>query len=346
MIIKNIFLKYKLKLGVFKVEKKAIEIRGVGSVIYNKKKTIDFMRKSIVLGGLVGLVLLYALLGLKTFFTVRNFLIIIQQSAALAIVGFGMTFIIIQGGIDLSVGSVVGVAGLALAYTLQFTGSSILAVLSALFVGLAFGLFNGLVHVKYKIPAFLTTLGTLSIGRGICIVWSKGVSVPIQRGSFTSKIGSLPHIIILMAVVLIIAFIISKYTTFGKYVRAIGDNEAAAKLVGISVNRVKLYCFIIGSVCAALGGIVLSSRIGAATPRTGEQMELDVIAAIVLGGTPLTGGIGGVERTLLGVILFVVLNNGLILLGISSDVQLIIKGFVLIVAVGASLDRDRIGTIK
>lgn len=328
------------------MEEKDIEIRGIGSVIYNKKKRLDFMRKSVVLAGLAGLVLIYALLGLKTFFTLRNFLIIIQQSAALAIVGFGMTFIIMQGGIDLSVGSVVGVAGLASAYTLQLTSSSILAVLSVFSVGLAFGLFNGLIHVKYKIPAFLTTLGTLSIGRGICIVWSKGVSIPIYRGSFISKIGSLPHIIILMAVVFIITFIILKYTTFGRHVQAIGDNEAAAKLVGISVNRVKLYCFIIGSACAALGGLVLSSRIGAGTPRTGEQMELDVIAAIVLGGTPLTGGIGGVERTILGVILFVILSNGLILLGISSDVQLIIKGFVLIVAVGASLDRDRIGIIK
>ena len=327
------------------MREKDIALNSIDS-IRRKKRTLDYIRKSIVLAGLIGVLLIYAILGLEQFFTLHNFLIIIQQSATLAIISFGITFVIMQGGIDLSVGSVAAVGGLASAYFLRLTNSPIIAILSALTVGLAFGLFNGLIHVKAKVPSFLVTLGTLYIGRGIVIIWSKGTSIQITKDTIIGHIGSLPYIVIIMVVILIITFIILKFTSFGRYVQALGDNEAAAKFVGINVNRVKLYIFILASVLAALGGLVLSSRIGAATPRTGEQMELEAIAAVVLGGTPLTGGIGGVERTLLGVILLIVLTNGLILLGIPSDVQFVIKGLVLIIAVGASLDRDRIGIIK
>jgi ribose/xylose/arabinose/galactoside ABC-type transport system permease subunit len=251
-----------------------------------------------------------------------------------------------QGGIDLSVGSVAAVGGMAAAYFLQLTNSPAIAIICAILVGLAFGFFNGIIHVRAKVPSFLVTLGSLYIGRGIVIIWSKGASIQITKDTMIGYIGSLPYIVIIMAAILLIAFVILKYTSFGRYVQALGDNEAAAKFVGINVNRVKLFIFVISSLLAAIGGLVLSSRIGAATPRTGEQMELEAIAAVVLGGTPLTGGVGGVERTLLGVVLLVVLTNGLILLGIPSDVQFVIKGLVLIIAVAASLDRERIGIIK
>ena len=312
-----------------------------------KRKIFDIIRRGFALYGLLALIIVFAILRLKVFFTLNNVMNIFQQSATVGIVAFGLTFVIIQGGIDLSVGSLVGLASVTSAFVYFQTQSSILTLLATITVGLLFGLFNGLIQVKAKVPSFIVTLGALSIGRGISIVWTQGRAIPIfERNTFFSEIGSVPYIFISSAVVLVFTFILLKFTSFGRYVQAIGDNESAANFVGINVTRTKLLCFLICSMLTAFAGLVLASRMGAGTPKAGEFLELDAIASVVLGGTPLTGGIGGVERTLFGVLLLTVINNGLTLLGVSSDIQMIVKGLVVIIAVTVSLDRSRIGIVK
>lgn len=292
---------------------------------------------------LILLVLLFAITAGDRFLTLGNIAILLQQSAVLAVVGFGMTMVIIEGSIDLSVGSVMAVSGMIGATAgAQMGGTA--GVITGILVGTACGMANGFFFTKLRIPSFIVTLGMFSIARGLTIIFSHGFPVGIYN-SF-EVLGSWPTIAYVTAVVFAFTHILYTRTTFGRYTAAVGGDERVAGLSGVRVNRQKFLVFTYSGLLAGLGGVMLAARVGAATATAATGFEMDVISAVVLGGTPLTGGIGSVLGTLVGALIISTLTNGLVILGVSSDVQMVIRGFILMLAVFISLERGKIGIIK
>ncbi|SOE20196.1 inositol transport system permease protein [Spirosomataceae bacterium TFI 002] len=283
----------------------------------------------------VCLVLSYAT---PQFLSLSNWTIIITQVSINALLAFGVTFVIITGGIDLSVGSIVAVAGVVAASLAQDGANSVgVAVAGGLLAGLAFGLLNGFLITKSKIAPFIVTLGTMTIGRGLALILSKGRPVSNLSDSFNfiggGKVFGLPVPIIILIVVFVLSSILLRKTIFGRYIYAIGGNEEAAWASGINVQKIKLAAYAIGGGLAGLAGILLTSRITTGQPNSGMGFELDAIAAVVIGGTSTTGGRGTMIGTLIGVLLIGVINNGLDLLNVSSYYQQVVMGTIIIGAV-------------
>lgn len=281
----------------------------------------------------------------ERFLTMRNAQIIMLQSAVLIIVGLGMTFVIIAGSIDLSVGSLVAVAAMLSAAAANEWGLAG-ALMVALLVGAAAGLVNGLVFTVLRVPSFIATLGMLSIARGVTIIYSGGAPIPIQTATQVLNLGTWPAPVFVAALAVVVCQVIYRLTPFGRYVQGIGGNERVALLSGVPVDRTKTLIFVLSGIMAGLGGLVTAARLGAGTPQAGTGFELDVISAVVIGGTPLTGGIGNMYSTAVGALVISTLSNGLVILGVPSEVQTVIKGIVLVLAVFISLDRRKIGIIK
>lgn len=286
--------------------------------------------------------IIFAVTSYDRFVTYRNFSIILQQAAVLAVVAFGMHFVITMGSIDLSVGSVLALSGMVGAGVAVNHGLWGLPV--GILVGAAVGLFNGLVYTYLKVPSFIVTLGTLLVGRGLTIIYSR--SNPIPTHPSLDFLGSYPTILYVTLAVFVIAYVLYNYTAFGRYAIAIGGDERVSRLSGVPVDRIKVFVFLFSGLLAGLGGVMMASRLGAATPTTGASFELTAISAVVLGGTPLTGGVGSLQNTVIGAIITAMLGNGLVILGVSSEVQQVITGLILIGAVFISLDREKIGIIK
>jgi ribose/xylose/arabinose/galactoside ABC-type transport system permease subunit len=281
----------------------------------------------------------------ERFLTVRNAQIILLQSAVLIIVGLGMTFVIIAGSIDLSVGSLVAVAAMLSAAAANQWGL-VGGLTVALLVGAAAGLVNGLVFTVLRVPSFIATLGMLSVARGFTIIYSGGAPIPIQDAGQVLRLGTWPAPVFVAALAVVVCQVIYRLTPFGRYVQGIGGNERVAVLSGVPVDRTKTLIFVLSGLMAGLGGLVTAARLGAGTPQAGTGFELDVISAVVIGGTPLTGGIGNMYSTAVGALVISTLSNGLVILGVPSEVQTVIKGIVLVLAVFISLDRRKIGIIK
>jgi ribose/xylose/arabinose/galactoside ABC-type transport system permease subunit len=281
----------------------------------------------------------------ERFLTTRNAQIILLQSAVLVVVGLGLTFVIIAGSIDLSVGSLVGVTAMLAAAAANQWGLAG-ALPAALLVGAVAGLVNGLVFTVLKVPSFIATLGMLSVARGLTIIFSDGAPIPIQDAPAVLSLGSWPAPVFVGALAVVVCQVIYRLTPFGRYVQGIGGNERVALLSGVPVNRTKTLIFVLSGLLAGLGGLITAARLGAGTPQAGTGFELDVISAVVIGGTPLTGGIGAMYSTAVGALVISTLSNGLVILGVPSEVQTVIKGIVLVLAVFISLDRRKIGIIK
>jgi ribose/xylose/arabinose/galactoside ABC-type transport system permease subunit len=284
----------------------------------------------------------FSIMAFDRFDTLRNFSTIVQQATVLAIVAFGMHFVIATGSIDLSVGSTLSLAGLVGAAVSLWAGPW--GILAALAVGGLIGLFNGVVFTYMKVPSFMVSLGTLLVVQGLTIVYSR--SSPIAVSEQIMALGIFPNIIYVAAGVFVVCYILYNYTTFGRYCIAIGGDERVSAISGLPVNAIKVSVFVVSGLLAGLGGIIMAARLGAATPTAGMSFELNVISAVVLGGTPLTGGVGSIQNTVIGALIIAMLGNGLIILGISSEIQKIITGLILIVAVFLSLERGKIGVIK
>lgn len=293
--------------------------------------------------GLLGLVIFYTIVAGSRFMTPENWLTIIQQATVVAIVGFGATFVIVAGSIDLSVGSVIALSGMVAAGVATTSGGFV-GLLAGLATGAAVGLVNGVLIAFLKVPSFIATLGMLSIASGLTLVYSDSASKSVL-GTFDS-LGSEPGIYYVLAVAFALSFVLFNLTTFGRYTRAIGGDERVARLSGVPVKRIKVLVFVLAGVLAGLGGVVLSARLGVADPQAGAGFELIVISAVVIGGTPLTGGIGNIWNTVIGALLILVLANGLAILGVAPEIQRIIEGAIIIVAVLVALDRRKIGVIK
>lgn len=282
------------------------------------------------------------------FLSSLNLTNILLQATVLAIVATGVTYVILTGNLDLSVGSGVALASVLAALVMRDTGSIPLGLLTAVAVGLSIGLINGFIVTKLEVPSFVATFGMLVIAHGIALAATDGGVVsglPIGLGDlvFESFLG-VRWVIWFAIIVFAVLWFVQNQTAFGVRVFAVGGNPAAAHLAGINVNRVRLLAFVISGITIGIGAFVLTARLESGQPNGGIFLELDAIAAIVIGGTSILGGRGSVVRTLAGVLLIVVLRNGLDLEGVSDDLKQITIGLVLIAAASVDFVRRRTST--
>jgi ribose transport system permease protein len=322
----------------------------------NYKNYFEHMKRFQSVLALALMVLALALMTDK-FLTVDNSLNVLRQICANLCLSIGMTIIILSGGIDLSVGSMLAFSGAVGAGLLKsgfaIPGTDVFievtvsgAILAGILVGTGLGWFNGFVITRFKLPPFVATLGMLSIARGLTMLWTGGF--PITRlGDDFGFMGAGHWLGIPMPVwisgALVVGFmVIMKRTRFGRQVYAVGGNERAATLSGLNVNRIKLLVYTIGGALAGVAGLLVTARLDSATPNAGLSYELDSIAAVVIGGTSLNGGRGTIMGTVLGCLIIGVLNNGLVLLEVSPFWQQVIKGLVILVAVAV----DKMGSKK
>jgi len=300
-------------------------------------------------GPLLGLIVLGAALSILTdrFLSFSNLANVGQQIAVISIVALGATFVIIAGGIDLSVGSVVALSSVV--FALAFSNAGLawpIAVLAALGTGIAVGVVNGLFVTLGRLPAFIATLATLSMARGLALVVSEGRPIsgfPDDFRTITSGriVGDVPVSIGLTIVLFVLGGLALRHTVFGRAVYAVGGSEEVARLSGIRIVRLKVAIYALAGFCAAVGGLVLTSRLNSAQPVAGQGLELDVIAAVVIGGASLSGGQGTAFGTLLGALIIGVLRNGLNLLNVSSFWQQVAVGAVIAAAVMTDTLRRR-----
>ena len=290
-----------------------------------------------------------------TFLTSGNGLNILRQISVNLCLSIGMTLIILTGGIDLSVGAVLALSGAMAAGLLkngiQLGPFDILveftvfgAVLAAVAVGFSLGWFNGFVITRFKLPPFVATLGMFSIARGLTMLWTGGFPIT-GLGSGFGYIGTgiffgIPMPVWITAVLVMVFVLVTKRTRFGRYIFAVGGNERAALLTGLRVNRIKLWVYALGGAMAGVAGLIVTARLDSAQPNAGLGYELDSIAAVVIGGTSLSGGRGSIMGTVMGCLIIGVLNNGLFLLDVSPFWQQVVKGFVILAAVAVDKLND------
>ena len=299
------------------------------------------------LGPLLGLLLIAVVISILNpgFLTAGNLLNVLRQVSINALIAFGMTFVILTGGIDLSVGSTLALSSAVSAMMMANGLDPLLAVLVGLVIGALLGAVNGLVIAKGKVAPFIATLATMTIFRGITLVLLDGRPVSgLSDSGFFDLMGKgyllgIPIPAVLMMITFVILFIILKQTTVGRRVYAVGGNEEAAILSGIKADRIKVLVYSLTGMLSAFAGMILTSRLSSAQPTAGNAYELDAIAAVVLGGTSLSGGKGKIVGTLIGALIIGVLNNGLNLIGVSSFFQQVVKGSVILLAV--LLDRKK-----
>ena len=263
----------------------------------------------------------------------------------------GATFVILQGSIDLSMGGIATLAGVVAALLLRDTDSWLWAVFLALLVGAVSGCVNGVIFAYGKVPSFLVTLGLMFVLDGVALVVSGGAPVPISNTSYLrlgtgNLVGSVPTIAMWAFLVYTLGIVLAFYTKFGRYIYALGGNERVAGLSGVPVQKFKLYSFVFSGLVAAFAGILLAARMQGGVARSGNYLQLDSIAAVVMGGTALTGGVGGPHKTLLGVLIMGVLSNGLNVTGVDPYLQIVVKGCVVIAAVFLTIDRNQIMVMK
>jgi len=297
----------------------------------------DILRRFSVFVILLGICLIFAL-GSEDFLTVSNLLNVALQTSIIAIVAIGMTFTILTAGIDLSVGSVMALSGaLAAGLAVRRGWGTYGGIGGSLVAGLFVGAVNGLLVIRGGIPPFVATLAMMTVGRGLTLVYTQGRPIAGIDEAFrflgTGQVVGLPAPVILLAVMALIAYGVLRYTRFGLYVYATGGDEEIARLAGIPPDLIKLAVYMISGLTAAMGGVLLTARLWSAQPNAASGWELDAIAAPVLGGVSLFGGVGRVGGTLVGAFIIGVLSNGLNLLGIPSYYQQVIKGVVFILAV-------------
>lgn len=293
------------------------------------------------LGPLLGFIILVAIVSIlnPSFLEPLNLLNLLRQVAINALIAFGMTFVILTGGIDLSVGSILALSSALIAGMIVSGIDPILAILIGCILGAIMGAINGLLITKGKMAPFIATLATMTIFRGLTLVYTDGNPITGLGENYAFQLFGRGYFlgIPVPAITMIIAFavlwVILHKTSFGRKTYAIGGNEKAALISGIKVPRVKVMIYALAGLLSALAGAILTSRLNSAQPTAGTSYELDAIAAVVLGGTSLSGGRGLIVGTLIGALIIGTLNNGLNLLGVSSFFQMVVKGVVILIAV-------------
>ncbi|MFD1981342.1 ABC transporter permease [Mesorhizobium newzealandense] len=299
-------------------------------------------------------VLVFFSIAAPNFLSTANLILMSKHVALNAFLAMGMTFVIITGGIDLSVGSIVGLCGmvagylvlngidLQIGYTIYFNVFEI--TLITLAVGILIGAVNGLLITRLNVAPFIATLGVLYVARGLALLSSDGRTFPNLVGKpelgttgfgflGAGRLLGLPVAIWILIVVALAAAYLAKYTPLGRHIFAVGGNERASRISGVRVNMVKMFVYMFSGFCAAIVGLIISSELMASHPATGESFELNAIAAAVLGGTSMSGGRGTIGGTIVGAFVIGILSDGLVMMGVSSFWQMVIKGLVIIVAV-------------
>ncbi|MDN4618382.1 ribose ABC transporter permease RbsC [Paenibacillus sp. PsM32] len=293
------------------------------------------------LGPLLGFIILVIIVSVLNpdFLEPLNILNLLRQVAINALIAFGMTFVILTGGIDLSVGSILALSSAFVANLMLAGVDPILAIIIGCAAGGVMGMVNGLMITKGKMAPFIATLATMTIFRGLTLVYTNGNPITGLGDSMAFQLFGrgyflgIPVPAITMAITFIVLWVILHKTPFGRKTYAIGGNEKAAIVSGIKVPRVKIMIYSLAGALSALAGAILTSRLNSAQPTAGTSYELDAIAAVVLGGTSLSGGRGRIVGTLIGALIIGTLNNGLNLLGVSSFYQMVVKGIVIVIAV-------------
>lgn len=303
----------------------------------NWKKAGRFFSKYGIYFALVLLVAALAVIS-PPFFTAPNIIDILRQISVIGILAVGQTIVIITAGIDLSVGSILALSAvMAASFAHPGQYPLIVPLLVGIFAGFACGAINGLLIAKSRLAPFIVTLGMMTAARGMALVYTSGRPVFNLTNAYdtigTGSLIGVPLPVVIFLVVILFGVFITKFTRFGRYVYAVGGNEPAAKASGINTDQILIAVYILQGVLAGIAGIVLSSRVMSASPSLGEGYELDAIAAAVIGGTSLMGGVGTISGTVVGALIIGVMNNGLDMLNVSSYWQLIVKGAIIILAV-------------
>ena len=321
----------------------------MNQVSRNKKSFYTTFKESFIqwlkenLGIIIALLVLCLVLSINpvtrnSFLTLKNVFNVLRQISSNLFLACGMTMVIILGGIDLSVGSVIALSGcIAAGAVSRYNLPLGVAIIMGLLVGLIIGMFNGLVISKTTIPAFIVTLATMNIAKGLAYVYTGGspVRVVTKEWQFLGAgyVGIVPTPVIILIIVLILTSLIMNRTKMGRYIYAVGGNSMAARFSGIEVAKVKFFVHAYSGLMAGLAGVVLASRMYSGQPTAGEGAEMDAIAAVVVGGTSMSGGFGKIGGTIIGGLIIGVLNNGLNLLNVNSFWQYVVKGAVILLAV-------------
>lgn len=300
-----------------------------------------------ILGPIIALIVLMVFVTIlnPSFIKPSNLLNLLRQVSINALIAFGMSFVILTGGIDLSVGSVLALTSALFAGMLGMGVPTFIAIPLALIIGLVLGGINGVLVTRFSMAPFIATLATMTIFRGLTLVYTGGNPITDFSDAFSYKfIGrgyvlGVPWPVILMVIFFAISYVILNKTPFGRKTYAIGGNERAAYISGIKTDRIKVKIYAISGLLAAMAGLILTSRLDSAQPTAGSAYEMDAIAAVVLGGISMSGGKGTIAGTLVGALILGTLNNGLNMLGVSSFYQQIVKGIVILIAV--LIDRKR-----
>ncbi len=324
-----------------------IETSGRASTDRGGGWKIERLRRAFPSVFLVVLIVVFTIMSPR-FLSLGNLSTVLEQGTVLLVASLGASFIIMAGSIDISVGAIVAVSALVTALTANSLGA--MAIFPAILAGALCGLVNGLLLAVGKVPSFVATLGTQVVYRGLVLYFTKGAPVEISSDSFLDTYSSvsfgIPHTVIIGLVLAVVAWAIFRFTVFGREVLAIGGGERVSILTGIPVTRVKIMMFLLLGALCGMAGLLQGARTMAATSQLGLGLELDVIASVVVGGTPLTGGLGSITNTFLGVLIITLLSNGMNMAGVDPYLQNIIKGVVLITAVFINIDRKKIGIIK
>ncbi|MDD5017618.1 MAG: ABC transporter permease [Eubacteriales bacterium] len=324
-----------------------INLKSDGQAIKPKKTFTEIAKKYFSYAFLMVMFVVFTLLN-STFIKPSNLVNILEQSTVILTMGMGATFVIISGSIDLSVGSVLGLSSAVMVATVNAWGW--VGIIIGMLVGAVCGLINGILYAETKIPSFIATLGMMVSLRGVVYIITNGIVFilegPIRQIGINKIIPYVPNIFIGFIVVLAVTYILFNYTVFGRNARAIGGNEEVAMLSGINLKKNKILIYLLSGLTSGIAGVFAAIRLGAAAPALGNGYELDVIAAIVLGGTLLSGGIGRLLGTLIGGLIMGTLANGMNMAGISAYYQQFIRGLVVIIAVVLTIDRKNIKFVK
>ena len=280
------------------------------------------------------------------FVSLTNLEVMLTQAGPLLMISLGATFVVLMGSIDLSVGAIAALCAAASAVMIEIHGFGTVGLLAAIVIGMALGAFNALCAIGLRLPSFIVTLGTLSVFSGITLHILDGralfvYGLPLQSIGRGEWIPNVPNTFLVALIAWAFMVLVNRYTRFGRYLVAIGAGEPVAALSGVPVRRYKALTFILSGATAGCGGAILLFQLGSATPSLGNAFLLNAIAAIVIGGTALSGGVGGISRTLLGVALLTVISNGLNVTGVSIFTQDILRGAVVVLAVLVTIDRER-----
>lgn len=323
---------------------------------FDKQKLVTFLKQFQSVLGLVILLIIASFCCIKNgknlFLDMRNIMNVLRAVSENGIIAVGMTMVILLGGIDLSVGSILGLVGTGVAALMMNNHWGLLPTLiTGLAIGAAYGFFNGAVITKMKMQPFLVTLASMNMARGLARIWSNGAGIPLSYGEglapagfefLQARIGGVVPVPAIIFVIVAITFsIILKRTTFGRQIYATGGNERAAFLAGINVNRIKLYVFMLCGILSALSGMIHAAQISQGGPNDGIGYELNAVAAVCIGGTSLAGGKGTIAGTVIGAVILGLLDNIMGLNGVNSNIQLIVKGLILILAVFMQAEKTK-----